>query len=127
MRGIRAVAGVKPGDELGYTIYFLDTNGPASNVTLSDVIPTSTLFDAASYNGLTPTDSGTAGAASGIAHALSTSALPTAPTNYLSNVADADRGTYTAASTTVTVTLPGLPAATGPGTPAGSYGFIRVQ
>ncbi len=127
LRGVRSVTGVKPGDELEYTIYFVDTNGPATNITLSDVVPASTVFDDASYNGLTPTDGGTAGAASGIALALSASALPAAPTFYLSNVADSDRGTYTASSTTVAVVLSSLPAATGPGTPTGSYGFIRFR
>lgn len=59
LSGVRSVAGVKPGDVLEYTIYFVNTNGPASNVTLSDIIPASTVFDAASYTGLTPTDGGT--------------------------------------------------------------------
>lgn len=127
LRGVRSVASIKPGDELEYTIYFLDTNGPASNITLADVIPASTLFDTASYNGLTPTDGGAAGAASGISLALSASSLPTAPTFYLSNVAGDDRGTYDAASTKVTVVLSSLPAATGPGTPTGSYGFLRFR
>ena len=127
LRGVRSVAGVKPGDELEYTVYFVDTNGPASSITLSDIIPASTVFDAASYTGLTPTDGGAAGAASGIALALSASSLPTAPTFYLSNVAGDDRGTYTAANTTVTVTLSSLPPATGPGTPTGSYGFLRFR
>ena len=127
LRGVRSVASVKPGDELEYTIYFLDTNGPASNITLADVIPAGTVFDATSYNGLSPTDGGAAGADSGIALALGTSSLPAAPTNYLSNIAGDDRGTYDAASTKVTVVLSSLPAATGPGTPAGSYGFIRFR
>ena len=127
LRGARSVANVKPGDELEYTIYFVDTNGPASSITLADIVPTSTLFDAASYTGLTPTDGGPAGAASGIALALSASSLPTAPTSYLSNAADADRGAYDSAAAKVTVTLSSLPAATGSGSPTNSYGFLRFR
>ncbi len=127
LRGVRSVANVKPGDELEYTIYFVDTNGPASNITLADVLPANTIFETTTYNGLTPTDGGTAGADSGIALALSASALPTAPTNYLSNVADADRGVYDTANTKVTVVFASLPAATGSGAPANSYGFIRFR
>ena len=127
LRGARSVTGIKPGDELEYTIYFVDTNGPAANVTLSDVLPANTAFETTAYNGLTPTDGGTAGADSGIALALSTSSLPTVPTNYLSNVAGDDRGTYDVAGTKVTVALASLPAATGSGTPVGSYGFVRFR
>lgn len=147
LRGVRNVAGIKPGDELEYTIYFVDTNGPGTNILLGDVVPASTTFEATAYNGLTPTDGGTANADSGIALALSASTLPTAPTNYLSNVADADRGQFYApgaavpananpsgqanTSGVVAITLAPapatLPSATGPGTPAGSYGFIRFR
>jgi len=147
LRGVRTMAGIKPGDELEYTIYFVDTNGPGTNILLGDVVPASTTFEATAYSGLTPTDGGTPGAASGIALAFSASALPTAPTSYLSNVADADRGQFYApgaavpatanpsgqanTSGVVAVTLAPspatLPSATGAGTPAGSYGFIRFR
>ncbi len=116
LRGARSVAGIKPGDELEYTIYFVDTNGPASAITLADVIPANTVFEATAYS-----------ASSGIALASSASALPSAPTAFLTNAADGDQGTYNAANTKVSVTLPSLPAATGPGTPAGSYGFLRFK
>lgn len=155
LRGVRSVANIKPNDELEYTIYFLDTQGPGTNILLADVLPTDTLFEAAAYNGLTPADGGTAGADSGIALALNASSLPTMPTNYLSNIADADRGQYYPPGTqapaaanpgsgftaplpaasnlsgVVAVTLAPaptvLPSATGPGTPTGSYGFIRFR
>ena len=116
LRGARSVANVKPGDEMEYTIYFVDTNGPASSITLADVLPVNTVFEAAAY-----------GAASGIGLASSASALPTTPTAFLTNAADGDQGTYDAASTKVTVTLPSLPAATSAGTPTNSYGFIRFR
>ena len=147
LRGSRSVANVKPGDELEYTIYFLDTSGPGTNILLADVLPSDTTFEATAYDGLTPTDGGTGGADAGIALALSSSGLPTAPTNYLSNVADADRGQFYAPGAAVPAAAnPGgqpnlsgvvavslapapttLPAATGPGTPTGSYGFIRFR
>ena len=155
LRGVRSVANVKPGDELEYTIYFLDTNGPGTNITLADVLPADTTFETTAYDGLTPTDGGTPGADSGIALALSASSLPTAPTNYLSNAADSDRGQFYAPGTSapaaanpgagfasplpaasnlsgvVAVTLAPapatLPSATGAGTPTGSYGFLRFR
>ena len=116
LRGSRAVSGIKPGDEIEYTIYFVNTNGPAQTIALLDTLPAGTLFKATAY-----------GAASGIALASSASSLPTAPTAFLTNAADADQGTYTAAGTKVTVTLPSLPPATGPGAPTGCYGFIRFK
>ena len=144
LRGSRSAANVKPGDELEYTIYFLDTQGPGTNVTLADVLPASTTFEATSYS-----------ATSGIALASSTSSLPTAPTSFLTNAADSDQGTYYAPGTqapaaanpgggfasplpaasnttgVVAVTLAPspatLPSATGAGTPTGSYGFIRFK
>ena len=147
LRGTRSAANIKPGDELEYTIYFLDTSGPGTNILLADVLPADTAFEATAYDGLTPTDGGTGGADSGIALALSASSLPTAPTNYLSDVADADRGQFYAPGAAVPAAAnPGgqpnlsgvvavslapapatLPSATGPGTPTGSYGFLRFR
>ncbi len=127
LRGVRSVTNVKPGDELEYTIYFVDTSGPATNITLADVLPANTAFETTAYSGLTPTDGGTAGADSGIALALSASALPAAPTSYLSNAAGDDRGTYDIASAKITVVLSSLPAATGSGAPTNSYGFLRFR
>ena len=143
LRGVRSVANVKPGDELEYTIYFLDTQGAGTNITLADVLPASTTFEQTVY-----------GAASGIALALDPSMLPTAPTSFLTNAADSDAGAYYPPGTAgpaaanppsfaaplpaasnlsgvVAVTLAAspatLPSATGPGTPAGSYGFLRFR
>lgn len=155
LRGALSATNVKPGDTLEYTIYFLVTNGPATNFLLCDIVPSNMTFVSTSYNGLTPTDGGTPGADSGIALALSTTTLPTAPTNYLTNIADADRGQFYAPGTQApaaanaasgfTQPLPAaqnttgvvavqvvtsptlLQNATGSGTPVNSYGFIRFQ
>lgn len=116
LRGVRSVTNIKPGDELEYTIYFVDTNGPASNIMLADVLPANTVFEPDFY-----------GTGSGIGLASSASALPTAPTAFLTNAADSDQGAYDPAGTKVTVTLPSLPAATGAGVPTDSYGFIRFR
>lgn len=136
---------VQPGDEVEYTIYFLSDGGKAaSNVKICDLIPANTTFIPNTFNNLTPTDGGTAGAAQGIALALSTTNLPTTPTAYLTNVADADRGQFFTPGTVPAglcasgatngavvvnvVTNPTtLPNATAPGTPTNSYGFIRFR
>ena len=136
LRGTRSASGIKPGDELEYTIYFLDTQGAATNVTLGDVLPTGTTFETNAFT-----------ATSGIGLALSNSSLLTAPNTDLTNAADGDAGTFyapgatvppsanpdgtTNTSGTVVVTIAPspatLPAATGSGTPTGSYGFIRFK
>ena len=122
---------------------------------LCDPLPANTTFMTDTYTGQTPGDGGTAGAPSGIALALSASTLPTAPTNFLTNSADADRGQFYPPGTQApaaanqasgyTTPLPAasnlagvvaaavatspatLPSATGAGTPSGSYGFIRFS
>jgi hypothetical protein len=139
-----------------YSIYFLSAGGtPATNVVVCDVLPPDTIFAATAYNGLTPTDGGVAGADQGLCLALSATSLPTAPTFYLTNGADADRGEFfppgtqapaaANAASGFTTPLPGsqnisgvvcvtvvraptsLPNATGPGTPTNSYGFVRFK
>ena len=156
LRGALSGTTVKPGDTVEYTIYFVDTGGPATNVLLCDPLPANMTFVPDTYTGQTPGDGGTAGAPSGIALGLSASTLPTAPTNFLSNAADApDRGQFYPPGTQApaaanpasgyTAPLPAasnlagvvavdvapspatLPSATGAGTPTGSYGFIRFS
>lgn len=132
LRGKRSVANVKPGDELEYTIYFLDTQAPSTNVALADVLPAGTTFEPDAY-----------GTGAGIGLAYSTSAVPTAPDAFLTDAADPDAGQFyppgAAGSPGTTPNVAGvvavrlapspatLPAATGPGAPAGSYGFIRFK
>lgn len=138
---------VKPGDEVEYTIYFLSKGSTAAkNVTICDRVPDNTSFIDNAFNSLKTANnySGTPGADSGIALALDSQTLPTAPTVYLSNIADADRGQFFLAGATPPVACSGsntngavvvnvvtgattLPNATAPGTPPNSYGFIRFR
>ncbi|MGF1937123.1 MAG: lamin tail domain-containing protein [Nostoc sp. ChiQUE02] len=144
LRGLINAGTVKPGDEVEYTIYFL-SKGPsnATNVKFCDLVPSNTTFLATAFNGQTPGDGGLAGADQGIALAVGSNT----PTVYLSNIQDAsDRGRFypandaatpsqcginTNGAVTVDITrspiLPNLPAATGSGTPANSYGFVRFR
>ena len=137
---------VKPGDQLEYTIYFLSKGtNDATNVSICDPIPNNTTFIPTAFNGLTPTDGGLPGADLGIALALDSTKLPTTPSVYLSNVADADRGQFFSPGTTLPAACLGnnntngavvinavkspntLPHATASGTPTNSYGFVRFR
>ncbi|MEH2183144.1 hypothetical protein [Nostoc sp.] len=142
LRGLINAGTVKPGDELEYTIYFLSNGlGNATNVKFCDLVPTNVNFIPTAFNGMTPSDGGLPGADQGIALAIGS----TTPTVYLTNVADSDRGrfytandsatpsycgTNTNGAVVVNITVPSfpnLPAATGAGTPANSYGFVRFR
>lgn len=154
---------VKPGDEVEYTIYFLNTGAAAKNVTLCDRIPDNMTLVPTGYNAASPhpTESGAIPSDTGIGFALNATTLPTNSTVYLTNVNDSDRGRYyppldsntpstckvldaggnatasgAAANTNGAVvvdivkgtgTANELPAATSPGTPTNSYGFIRFK
>ncbi|MHC5724225.1 MAG: hypothetical protein ACYTXY_08735, partial [Nostoc sp.] len=143
LRGLINGGIVKPGDELEYTIYFLSNGlGNATNVKICDLIPTNTTFLPTAFNGMTPNDGGLPGADQGIALGLGSST----PTAYLTNAQDGDRGRFYTANESgipsscginingavvVNITrssdLPNLPASTGTGTPANSYGFVRFR
>ena len=142
LRGLINAGTVKPGDELEYTIYFLSNGlGNATNVKFCDLVPTNVNFIPTAFNGMTPNDGGLPGADQGIALAIGS----TTPTLYLTNVGDSDRGrfytandsatpsycgTNTNGAVVVNITVPSfpnLPAATGSGTPANSYGFVRFR
>ena len=101
-----------PGDEVEYTIYFLNAGGSlAQNVSLCDQVPTNTNFVANAYNGLSPQDSGSIfGVDEGIALAWNSASLPTAPNRYFANASSIFGGTQ--------FFLPGLdaPAAANPPT-----------
>lgn len=133
---------VRPGDEIEYTIYFLSSGeSDAINVNLCDLVPEYTTFIPTSFNGLTPRDAGgLPGADTGIAMAQDGSTLPIAPTAYLTNAEDGDRGQFYPANTTpatgcsgensngaVLVKVGTVPFATGAGSPTNSYGFIRFR
>ncbi len=143
LRGLINAGTVKPGDELEYTIYFLSNGlGNATNVRFCDLVPENVNFTTTDFNGMTPNDGGLSGANQGIALAVGANT----PTVYLSNVADADRGRFYPANDSATPSycginingavvvnitrspdLPNLPKATGSGTPANSYGFVRFR
>ncbi|WP_224087326.1 hypothetical protein [Nostoc sp. MS1] len=144
LRGSINAGNVKPGDDIEYTIYFLSNgDGNASKVQFCDLVPSNVTFIATAFNGLTPNDGGTSGADQGIAMAVGS----TTPTVYFSNVADSDRATFYPANDPATpsfcfgsntngaivvnitrdTVLPSLPPATGSGTPANSYGFVRFR
>ncbi|MEH2048581.1 hypothetical protein [Nostoc sp.] len=142
LRGLINAGIVKLGDELEYTIYFL-SNGlsNATNVRICDLVPGNVTFIPNTFNGMTPNDGGLPGADQGIALAIGS----TTPTAYLTNVADSDRGHFYTANDSATPSycgintngavvvnitvpsFPSLPAATGSGTPANSYGFVRFR
>ncbi|HAG85274.1 MAG TPA: hypothetical protein DCL61_30050 [Cyanobacteria bacterium UBA12227] len=145
LRGVIDGGVVQPGDELEYTIYFLSNgDGNATNVSICDLVPENTTFIPTAFNRSTPTDGSLPGADLGIGLALNSTSLPTTPTLYLSNVADADRGEFFAAGQEPPVACSGtnsngavvitvvtkpntLPRATASGTPTNSYGFIRFR
>ncbi|MEH2280119.1 MAG: isopeptide-forming domain-containing fimbrial protein [Nostoc sp.] len=142
LRGLINAGTVKPGDELEYTIYFLSNGlGNATNVKFCDLVPTNVSLIPSAFNGMTPNDGGLPGADQGIALAIGS----TTPTLYLTNIGDSDRGRFYTANDSATPSycgvnsngavvvnitvpsLPNLPAATGSGTPANSYGFVRFR
>ena len=111
-------ATAEPTEEVDYTIYFLsDGNSAAANVRLCDLVPDNTTYVPGtlqlSQGGAAPaalTDADDADAGESFAAG--------AP------IADPCQGTNTDGG--VYVTVPGnLPNATAPGTPTGSYGYIR--
>ncbi|MEH2418543.1 hypothetical protein [Nostoc sp.] len=143
LRGMINAGIVKPGDDLEYTIYFLSNGqGDVTRVQICDLVPTNTTFLSTAFNGMTPSDGGLPGADQGIALGLGSST----PTAYLTNAQDGDRGRFYTANESgipsscginingavvVNITrssdLPNLPASTGTGTPANSYGFVRFR
>ncbi len=146
LRGAINGGAVQPGDEMEYTIYFLSNgNAPMTNVTICDLMPANTTFIASAFNGLSPLEAGSlVGTDVGIALALSSNSLPTAPTVYLTNAGDGDRGQFYPAGMPLPANCTGsntngavvvsvvqspatLPHATAPGSPTNSYGFIRFR
>lgn len=140
------VVGIKPGDEVEYTIYFLNNQSPATNITICDPIPNHQTFIATGYNAASPhpTEPGALLADTGIALALDANNLPISPTFYLTNVNDSDRGSYYLPNFAVTPTTcqsntngavivnvvdstTNLPNSSAPGKPTNSYGFIRFK
>ncbi|MEO0802323.1 MAG: lamin tail domain-containing protein, partial [Cyanobacteria bacterium J06642_2] len=156
LRGAVSSGTVAPGDEVEFTIYFLSAGGSSvTNLTLCDLVPDNMTFVADAFQGQAPLDTNSlSGTDVGIALASDNTILPTAPTVYLTNVGEGDRGEFfppnTAAPGTcnvadTSVSLPAssnlrgavvvqvvdssntLPNATASGAPPDSYGFIRFR
>lgn len=134
---------VMPGDEIEYTIYYLNIGlSDATNVRICDRIPSNTTFVSRGYSeaGVPADPAGLPGADRGIVLAEAGSELS------LSNASDGDGGIYflpgqdpqttfpgiscdgDSSNGTVVVTVPNpVPPATAAGTPPASYGYIRFK
>jgi fimbrial isopeptide formation D2 family protein/uncharacterized repeat protein (TIGR01451 family) len=125
-----------PGDEVEYTIYFLNAGGKtAQNSLLCDRIPEHQTFSSAAFNTTPPAAGGLSTGDRGIvvSHNNGTFAH--------TNSADGDRGQYYGPGETlpsvcgtgpnntgaIIVNLGNLPRATGQGTPSDSYGYVRFR
>lgn len=135
---ITPAVALKPGDEVEYTIYYLNkgTSG-ASNVSVCDFIPANQTYASTGFNAspLLPDSGGLAGSNYGIVLQDATGGTPVKATN----AGDGDRGQFYStgfpASCTgtnngqgaVVVNISTIPNATSAGTPPASYGFIRFK
>ena len=147
---------VEPGNILEYTIYFLSVGGvPAANTKICDLVPDGLEFVPTGFNndtGISPNTGSDFGIVLGW-DSTNTGSLPSPATPLsgasllrLTGVGDGDGGEFFAAgatpSTTCTATntngavvvvvggttaATGIPKATAPGTPTGSYGFFRFR
>jgi trimeric autotransporter adhesin len=127
---------IKPGYEMDYTIYFLSTgNTSARSTELCDRIPSNQDFVPTAFNSATAASGGSIGGNRGIL--VSIGGTATAHTN----LSDGDMARYyepgeilptscgTGANTNgaILVNLGIIPAATAPGIPANSSGFVRFR
>lgn len=96
LRGLLNGGSINPGNEVEYTIYFLNNQSAATNVTICDPIPANMTFVSNGYNSASPrpTEPGALATDTGIALASNAATLPTNPTFYLTNANDSDRGRY---------------------------------
>jgi fimbrial isopeptide formation D2 family protein/uncharacterized repeat protein (TIGR01451 family) len=147
---------VEPGDILEYTIYFLSAGGvSAANTKICDLVPDGLEFVPTGFNndtGISPNTGSDFGIVLGW-DSTNTGSLPSPATPLngtsllrLTGVGDADGGEFFAAGTTTSTTCTaantngavvvvvggtaaatGIPKATAPGTPTGSYGFFRFR
>ncbi|MEM8503842.1 MAG: hypothetical protein AAF716_11895 [Cyanobacteria bacterium P01_D01_bin.1] len=143
LRGeINPTAPVAPGDEVEYTVYYLNTGeSDATDVRICDRTPGFTTFVPTGYDSGPPPDpNGFAGSARGIVLAEAGNELSQ------TNAEDGDSGIYFAPGVDPQTTFPGLicdgdssngtvvvsipnavPFATGSGTPAETYGYVRFK
>ena len=134
---IAPTVNLKPGDEVEYTIYFLNNGAAqANNVNICDFVPANQTYIGTGYTSLATADTGgLAGSNYGIAILSANGATPVKATNAV----DGDRGQFYSSSFpsactgtnsgrgAVVVNLGNVPNATSAGTPANSYGFIRFK
>ncbi len=128
----------KPGDEVEYTIYFLNKGAAsANNVSICDFVPANQTYIGTGYNSSSfATDAGgVAGTNYGIVIQSANGVAPVKVTNsfdgdrgqlYTSGFPGACKGTNNSRGAVV-VNMGTVPNATGSGTPANSYGFIRFK
>ncbi|MEO0969161.1 MAG: SdrD B-like domain-containing protein, partial [Cyanobacteria bacterium J06639_18] len=132
---------VEPGDEIEYTIYFLSAgNNEAKKVLFCDRVPEHTTFIPAAFNSFsTQAPNGSPGAARGILWQYNNTV------ESLTNTQDGDASQYfppgvepttiypdidcggNNSNGAVVVDLGDIPNAIAPGTPTGSYGFVRFR
>jgi uncharacterized repeat protein (TIGR01451 family)/fimbrial isopeptide formation D2 family protein len=136
LRGAINGGEVQSGDEIEFTIYFVNKGGAdATNVTLCDLVPRNLDFVQNAY-----------GNGQGIAISFDNTQLNLVPNLFYSNTNDGDDGTFFTPSTDTTTTTPEcafnslqntdgvvavdlgiVPNATAQGVPTNSYGFIRFR
>jgi uncharacterized repeat protein (TIGR01451 family) len=144
LRGEINVPGVKPADEVEYTVYFLSSGDEnAKEIKICDVVPDHMTFVKNTY-----------GVELGIGLGFNSTVLPTSPNLKLSNLLNDDQGDFYGTGTTppedlckkvtpanslvnvngtnndngaVVVKIQNLPKANSPGSPTDSYGFIRFR
>jgi uncharacterized repeat protein (TIGR01451 family) len=133
---------IKPKDKIEYTIYFLSTgNTEAKNVLFCDRVPSNTTFVLNSFNTYLTQ------AAGGVSDSRGILASINGTTASHTNLIDGDAARYILPGAALPIgvnnqpidcggpndngavifNLGNLPNATSPGTPAGSYGFVRFQ
>lgn len=135
---IAPTVSLKPGEEVEYTIYFLNNGAAqANNVNICDFVPANQTYVNTGYNSSSFSNDtgGLAGSNYGIAILSANAATPVKATNAL----DGDRGQFynsgfpsactgtNSARGAVVVNMGIVPNATAAGTPANSYGFIRFK
>ncbi|HEY9861312.1 MAG TPA: hypothetical protein V6D16_17565, partial [Candidatus Obscuribacterales bacterium] len=147
LQGVVNGGAVRSGDEVEYTIYFLSDGGAdAQNVVLCDLVPLNQTLVTNAYSTVTAASGGTAGATRSIAASVNSSQVS------YTDLVDGDAGSFYAVGASVPVPVGGtspqpcpaantsangngavvvnlgtLPRATAPGTPTGSYGFVRFR
>ncbi len=128
----------KPGDEVEYTIYFLNNGAAqANNVNICDFVPAKQTYIGTGYN--SSSFSADAGGLAGSNYGIIIQSANGAALVKATNAGDGDRGQFynsgfpsactgtNSGKGAVVVNMGNVPNATAAGTPANSYGFIRFK